>query len=1375
MKKTIIILTALFICSPPLWAEVSSLSHVFAQGKSILDQDGDGFGETIALSVIIPDDPTSVELALAADIAARANLESLALDFDLVFRESEAGRMRDSAVPILIGSRLRRIRDIARENGIDLEAMGSNEGRVFLFTHGGRRGIACVAGSENALLKTGRAFFLRWPYFWEVWGRDTGPTYMRLEKDLEEFLAAEDIIFHRAIIREAVYAFPFEPPDGSSLGVFSFDTGEIARLVVEIHFPEENDRKKAAGLLDILRDQRPRGQRTEILSYPGCARIEFELRHGRQTLQVSLPRMGAVKRLLTPSFRPPPRPASAREFDLRDLLTVKGVYADVENDGIPDDLAASVVIPSSFSVRGLTDLTTRLMLSTAGASFPTVMLDSEVESRGSLAAPLLIGDNALTHDLVRTGRLKPPVLESAQGFARIVPRAFGKSHALVLAAESSAGMDGLLRYMGRTFPYLEKFEPGQPALEDVVRDFEMLLKGEKGTAEAYLVLQTDKLIQDFKSRDLESLKFRLVLPAENRKFEAFLKDRLEKAFEPGAFVFESFTLRDGIPIFQKERDFSWEVDDVLDAVRETAGCLKSLPDRLEVSAGVSESPAVRRETERRIADLLREKGVRNPEIEVLSAYKPGFFWLTERILPQILDRPVDRILIRAAAVKEDRSQPRRFYSEPSRWLQELYPVDDILARELDIPLDRIAIEIKDSPVPIYEVSVYDSGNGLILRQGFTPRTREIPYMNILPEWGTSTVTTGWLSMTSGGEIILDRDIQTDREKFWAFYQKDVLRPVYAYIQKKTQNAPTFSKQPYFKRLLAEVRFSEPDFRLGLDEEIISALESLHDEIYFGTLDFLRGITGFDLEDGALPEDASRSSAPGNVLPMIHASREGQPGEARVIFEDWAGRTSGLEVLWKEAEREQAARTLVFPDLKPVVMSVPGFLFNGGSRALESLFIDLELEKEKDYLALIDILESLRTLYSQDLLADPIAYPALRSIRARIRHGNLEKEEMIPVAEPVHAERPRPSPPAPDENIVTTTEIIDPEACLDIVRRLGLFPVLRTFIAGRSFERREIPVIEIYTPLERYVSIPRLITFKPTLHLTARQHANEVAATNYSLKFAELIARDASYQDAAKRMNIVIQPMENPDGAALAYELHKLAPLHCIHAGRYGSLGVDIGYQAGTAGDLLPEARIRPRIHETWLPDIHLNLHGYPSHEWVQSFSNYSPFLFRDYWIPRGWFAYYRMLSLPIYGPWERAGRELMGFITREMSAGEHFLETNRRLTDRYRRWAGRWQPHISELELYDGWTLYAERRASQENRMTARKKITFVDQIPEVMDETATGPWLDFICDQGLAYLRAHVRYFSQVRYATARIEEEVRGRLRISFHRSRPGKIEME
>ena len=84
-------------------------------------------------------------------------------------------------------------------------------------------------------------------------------------------------------------------------------------------------------------------------------------------------------------------------------------------------------------------------------------------------------------------------------------------------------------------------------------------------------------------------------------------------------------------------------------------------------------------------------------------------------------------------------------------------------------------------------------------------------------------------------------------------------------------------------------------------------------------------------------------------------------------------------------------------------------------------------------------------------------------------------------------------------------------CLDITESLAQNKAIRIYIGGVSYENRKIPVLEFFSPQGKYVSIPRLITLKPTLYMSGRQHANEVSATNYILKLAELLSNDKAYQ------------------------------------------------------------------------------------------------------------------------------------------------------------------------------------------------------------------------------------------------------------------------
>ncbi len=75
------------------------------------------------------------------------------------------------------------------------------------------------------------------------------------------------------------------------------------------------------------------------------------------------------------------------------------------------------------------------------------------------------------------------------------------------------------------------------------------------------------------------------------------------------------------------------------------------------------------------------------KVEVFSAYKQGFFGS-----PNTSFRPCgeagrqadDPVRGREAG---DRGKPKRFYTESARWLQELYPVDEIAVRDLGLPAE----------------------------------------------------------------------------------------------------------------------------------------------------------------------------------------------------------------------------------------------------------------------------------------------------------------------------------------------------------------------------------------------------------------------------------------------------------------------------------------------------------------------------------------------------------------------------------------------------------------------------------------------------------------------------------------------------------------
>lgn len=1365
----VIFFLIIFLCE--LSAGVKSLSQVYLLGGGLLDRDGDKLADTIALSVVIPDNPLPAEVVVASEIAARANFESLAQNLNLVRRESEVRPPQPGETLILVGSKLRFFEKL-RTSKDPLPSLGPHQGAVLLLNDAGSNSIALIAGSDEALLKTGRAFFLRWPYLWEIWGREDGLTYQTVENDLTNFWKEAGIPMPSTALRAAFYEFPDLTSSADSLKRLKFDAGEIAELQVECTFSDRKNKEKAARALESLRNAQRHGEQTRWLSYPGCRQLTFILKDGATEDEVSLPRLGFPKRLLTPAYKTPrKRPAQEKTFDLLSLFSDKGLYVDRDKDGLLDGIETSLIISENMSALALAPLASRLVLPTTGASFPIISFENEVEDIQTVPVACLIGDNHFTRELLRTGKLTLPALAKGQAVVQVVSKPFNKTDYLTVVASDDEGLEKVLLYLARTFPNLERYSEENMGLADVSEDVDKFLRGEGGAAEAFIKNKLEKFIQKMKDKDLDCIRAELYLPQENPKFVESMKATFEKSLKAEKLDFRLLSLRQNKVILEKEKEFTWEVEHALSLFQEN---IKNLPNAvpLSINLGVSESPAIRHRIKADIENTLRRAGWHALEVEVLSAYKQGFFWLMEKILPRLKGLPVSSLTIRFAEEKDDRTMPKRFYIEPLRWLQELYPVDEIFAAELGLSLDSIHFEMKPAGDSVYEILALDRQGTVLLEATFSPRTRTIPFLKLLPEWGTVKVATGWLEIRQGDKAISSELVPTDLEKIWSFYQEEALTAVYAHVMKKTGHKPTTAKQPYFKRLLIELRASEPDFRLGIDEEITSSLEAMHDEIYFDTLDFLRGITDIEVEEPDLPEDTLRLSAPGNIFPLVHPSTDGGNAKCRVVLEDWPASSPRLLLRWKEKGRDfEDSEEEIFPPLKPKAIRYPALVYDGHQDRVENLVVELEFEKEADYLTTLEIVQTVKELSQEHLCRPLFSYPRLGFLTLHLKHKDFEKEETLAVSAELKKKRGRLAAPL-SRLSVSTEEIISPEKCLDIVRGLGSYPTLKAYVGGVSYENREIPVIEAFLPRGEYVSLPRLVTFKPTLFLSGRQHANEVSSTNYILKLAELLATQTTHQDALRKINFVLLPMENPDGASLAFELQKLTPFHSLHAGRYSSLGVDIGSQVSLTKSILPEALVRKKLLERWLPDIYLNLHGYPSHEWVQAFSGYSPYLFRDYWIPRGWFAYFRVPRLPIYEKNRQAAEDLRRFLIAAMQADERIRTSNEKFYDRYRRWASRWQPHLNELELYDGLNLYMARRSSQETRLTPRSRITYIEETPELMDETARGAWLDFLCQQGLAYLQAHVRYLSQVHFEISRIEEETQDRIILEFSRSRPGRL---
>jgi len=136
--------------------------------------------------------------------------------------------------------------------------------------------------------------------------------------------------------------------------------------------------------------------------------------------------------------------------------------------------------------------------------------------------------------------------------------------------------------------------------------------------------------------------------------------------------------------------------------------------------------------------------------------------------------------------------------------------------------------------------------------------------------------------------------------------------------------------------------------------------------------------------------------------------------------------------------------------------------------------------------------------------------------------------------------------------------------------------------------------------------------QPPILISAGQHANETASVVGGLRaMRKLVAEGAG--------SLAYIPMENPDGHALHHTLRAANPRHMLHAARYTALGDDVESPATPYHERA--ARI-DAIARTGAK-LHINLHGYPAHEWTRPFSGYLPRGFELWTIPKGFFLILR--------------------------------------------------------------------------------------------------------------------------------------------------------
>ncbi|HEY7855219.1 MAG TPA: M14 family zinc carboxypeptidase, partial [Terriglobales bacterium] len=881
----------------------------------------------------------------------------------------------------------------------------------------------------------------------------------------------------------------------------------------------------------------------------------------------------------------------------------------------------------------------------------------------------------------------------------------------------------------------------------------------------------------------------------------------------------------GTPVFTEDIHIPWEGTALLTSVRTAAAKLQP-GQPVTLLARVSEGPTERKKLAADLRDILTQAGVAQAQVEVLDAYKQGYSWLEDEIVPALAGKPVARITIDFAK-DVDETGVRNMYST-ARWAQELYPVDEVLAKQLHIPLAKITLrEINtappvqtptqialeddppnDAPKPTYVVHAYDAGGNEILTRDFTVTTVMQPYSGVIKAYETVQVDTGWVHLAQGGTAVLDQRIPTDIEQFWDHYQNTTLPRVYRFImaQSKGNMRPEFA--PPFDTLKMDFHLSEPDYNIGVDKERISSIEALQEDVFYSTETFIDALG--DLEGGR-PE-----SYVGRVIPVMHPSEDGKDGEVHVEFYAKPAANPVVRLAWTDAKGVTHERERNLPVLTGAFQPrLIGARVKAGATGIENLTWLLPADFQKYDMAAWEKLEGreqlersmftveeaqgqlhwLDTMHAAGLYPDEIAYPDVHHMAIELQlprplgvaFSQPEKRVALTwnVAPPQH-----PHPMISDVKAIDTTPIvqwqepISPDESASVLARLATYPGVNVYSMGRSYLGQVIWVADIGLPSpSTLVSQAKETTLKASIVYSARQHANEVSSTSHVLKLAELLVTDPDYRARLKQVNVVLHPVDNPDGANLSVMEAKIEPDNLLHLGYHGALAADVSSGQAEIDPIYPESRTRRQLLEQWMPDAFLNPHGYPSHEWVQPFSEYSAWVQsrtganngRTWWIPRGWFtslSFVRDTTTNTYS--EAVTYALRDRIVAAERKVPGLLPLETRMNDRYERWGQAFQPDNMQQPVVDGIRIYMALKGSAatgggQAGPGASAAITWDQGYTEAPDETAHGDYMKLVASAGLAYDEVHLDYLAQGKLRITRSEKEGPQGVSWTIDRARP------
>jgi len=723
---------------------------------------------------------------------------------------------------------------------------------------------------------------------------------------------------------------------------------------------------------------------------------------------------------------------------------------------------------------------------------------------------------------------------------------------------------------------------------------------------------------------------------------------------------------------------------------------------------LSKPESRRRKIKARLEKILKSKGYK-PKVRVLNAYKPGLSWLLEEVLPSLKKKgPIAALEVAYQPFQENQALEMK-----SRWLQEIFPGPDILGLVLSIPSRKIKFRCRAGLKAVYEVKALDGSGQVCFKDQLSPLFARIPYLHHEPELGFVHPAAGGILLKQGGRILLEEPIPTDRDRFWKIFQTQWLPLLETAMAERLKKEDAEGQRAFWEDISIQVSMEESDLALPLGEEGIRPLEALHEDIYFVLLRFF---ASFARRHGISP-----SLHFGRILPEAkHLAGRGSPG---------AGLTA-KPLSWPRAPGKVSRHVGELP--APSALSMAGKKWR---IAMAAPYKGAQAER----------FINLARAWGHEVTRKKNG-PFLLQVEAPPIKRKPKRRD--PIREPRR------------DRLLKAREVTS------WIRRLGRCQHLGAWRVSHSLQGRPVYALEAFCAgSDSLPSLSKLRLLKPTLFFNARHHANEISGTSAALFMAWQVASTPKGQELLRDVNVIWIPMENVDGVATFEELLPTGKGHMLHAARYNALGAEFYEAYFDPSPPFPEAKAKAGLWRRWLPEIMVDHHGVPGHEWNQPFSGYAPFGFREFWIPRNFvYACIPFVNQPRH-TLHKPARALSALLERAMAEEPEILRENLEIASRYRRYARAPEPDTFPDSKGEPMLVVPPLGRTYNTNFAVRfPHVTRSEIVLEVPDEVAKGRRLELCVRAHLKSEEALLRAFRRTRGGIEGFLNKKTGRLRLMW-----------